>query len=95
MSGQRCGPPVKGRTPTCRNRCARNTTCSAHRDISASAYYGAHTSRALAARALAHCVSAAADQAVLDGAAALALTIIDAASTEPVCDRLLRAYPPV
>ena len=41
-----------------------------------------------------HCVSAAADQAVLDGAAALALTIIDAASTEPVRDRLLRAYPP-
>lgn len=41
------------------------------------------------------CVWAAARQAVLDGAAALALTIIDAASTESVRDRLLRTYPPV
>jgi amidohydrolase len=39
----------------------------------------------------AHCISAEADQAVLDGAAAMALTAADAASVEPLRARLLDA----
>ncbi len=37
----------------------------------------------------AHCITAEADQAVLDAAAAMALTVADAASIEPLRQRLL------